>query len=499
VRNQRKIGVILSYVSQFVHIISGILYTPIMLRLLGQNEYGLYQLVYSVVSYLSLLSLGFSSSYMKFYAQIKKEQNEERLESFNGMFLSIFLVIGIICLICGNVMVINIKNIFGNGLSSQEYETAKFLMFLMVINLAMTFPCSVFDSIMAANEQFFFQKLIVVLQNLLNPFITLPLLILGYGSVAMVMVTTGLTVAKMMVSIWYCVKKLHARFAFRNFDFRLLKTMWLFTSLIFINMIVDQINWSVDKFLLGRLTGTAIVAVYGVGAQINTLYLELSISVSNVFIPRVNHIVVNSNSDRELTLLFTKVGRIQFMILSFILSGFILFGKFFIHLWAGEGYEQSYYVSIALMLPVTVPLIQNIGIEIQRAKNMHKARSIVYFFIAIGNIFLSIPFILKLGALGAALGTSISLIIGNVIFMNWYYDAKIHLDIIYFWKQIIRIIPSFMIPIIISIVLSYMFPIHNLRLWIIQGVIYVILFVSFLWIWGMNEDERNIIRNLLKK
>ena len=73
--NQRKAGVILSYTSQLIKILSGVLYTPIMLRLLGQSEYGLYQLVYSVVSYLSLLSLGFGSSYIRFYSKAKNEEN----------------------------------------------------------------------------------------------------------------------------------------------------------------------------------------------------------------------------------------------------------------------------------------------------------------------------------------------------------------------------------------------------------------------------------------
>ena len=37
------------------------------------------------------------------------------------------------------------------------------------------------------------------------------------------------------------------------------------------NQIIDQINWSVDKFLLGRFAGTTAVAVYGVGGQINSI------------------------------------------------------------------------------------------------------------------------------------------------------------------------------------------------------------------------------------
>lgn len=60
--SQRKAGVILSYVSEIIRILSALLYTPIMLRLLGQSEYGLYQLIHSVVAYLGVLSLGFTAS-----------------------------------------------------------------------------------------------------------------------------------------------------------------------------------------------------------------------------------------------------------------------------------------------------------------------------------------------------------------------------------------------------------------------------------------------------
>ena len=67
--NQLKSGVILSYATQAVHIVTNILYTPIILRILGQSDYGLYQLVSSVVSNLSLLSFGFGSSYVRFFAR----------------------------------------------------------------------------------------------------------------------------------------------------------------------------------------------------------------------------------------------------------------------------------------------------------------------------------------------------------------------------------------------------------------------------------------------
>ena len=54
--NQLKMGTLLSYVTIAIQNISAIIYTPLMLRFLGQNEYGLYQLGSSTVSYLGLLT-----------------------------------------------------------------------------------------------------------------------------------------------------------------------------------------------------------------------------------------------------------------------------------------------------------------------------------------------------------------------------------------------------------------------------------------------------------
>lgn len=492
--NQRKAGVILSYTSQLIKILSGVLYTPIMLRLLGQSEYGLYQLVYSVVSYLSLLSLGFGSSYIRFYSKAKNEENE--VEKLNGMFIIIFLVISCICLLCGVVMISNISSIFGNGLSGSEYKIAKILMMLMVFNLALTFPNSVFNSYISAHEEFIFQKTMNVLHNIMNPFITLPLLILGYGSIGMVLVTTFLTIVSFIVNILYCMKNLKMKFQFHDIQFSKFKELWSFTFFIFLNQIIDQINWSVDKFLIGRLSGTTAVAVYGIGSQINGYYVELSTSISNVFIPKVNRLIASSDDNCEVTELFIKVGRSQFMILSLVLSGFTFFGEKFIEYWAGKGYHQSYFVTLFLIIPVTVPLIQNLGIEIQRAKNKHKTRSIVYFFVALGNVFISIPLIDLYGPTGAAIGTAIALTVGNIMFMNWYYYCRLNIDIIKFWKSIFSIFPSLCIPCITGCIIRRLLDLDNIYVFLISGLTYVLVFLLCLWIWGMNDLEKKSAKEM---
>ncbi|RGH16097.1 polysaccharide biosynthesis protein [Ruminococcus sp. AF12-5] len=497
--NQRKAGVILSYAGEMVKIVVSLVYTPVMLRLLGQSEYGLYQLVYSVVSYLSLLSLGFGSSYLRFYSRYKAQKDESGVAKLNGMFILIFSSISIICIICGSIMIGNIHNIFGTGLTKQEYETARVLMGLLIINLAMTFPNSVFNCSITAHEKFFFQKLLILLQNLFSPFLTIPLLIMGYGSIGMVSVTTFLTFVLLFSNMFYCFKNLHIRFEFKGLQISLLKEMWVFTFFIFLNQIIDQINWSLDKFLLGRFAGTTAVAVYGVGGQINTLYLQFSSSVSNVFVPKVNRIVAETNDDEQLTKLFTKVGRIQFMVLGLILSGFVFLGTPFVKLWAGSEYSESYVVTLLLIIPVTVPLIQNLGIEIQRAKNMHKARAIIYLAIAIANVFISIPLIKVIGPTGAALGTAISLIVGNIIFMNWYYHVRIGMNMIYFWKEIAKFIPALITPCGVGFLIMKFAHVSGIFNVFIYSIIYMVIYGISMYFLGMNTEEKNLVMGPVKK
>lgn len=499
--SQLKIGVVLSYLQIGLNIIVQLAYTPIMLRLLGKSEYGLYNLVGSVVSYLSLFSLGFTGAYIRF-STIKKKDNDERaLASFNGMFLSLFLVLGIVALFCGIVLTMNCEYIFGNKLSVNELNTARILMVILVINIALTFPSSVFNSMISAEEQFIFQKTVSLIGTVVNPLVTLPLLFMGMGSVAVVSVTTVTTILQLLVNIYFCFVKLQVPIYFKNFDWPLLKEMGVFSVFLFLNMIIDQINWTVDKLILGNVIGTDAVAEYGVGSQINTMIISFSAAISSVFSPRVNHIAVYSHKKEEdFTNLFIKVGRIQFMVIFLITSGFVFFGKYFIeNIYAGKGYGDSYYVALLLIIPGLVPLIQNLGIEIQRSVNKHRFRSIMYFIMALVNVVISIYLAKAFGTIGAALGTSISIVLMNIIVMNIYYQKVIGINMFLFWRNIRNILLSIIIPIAVGVVFCRLTGNVSMITYFILIIIYILVYLAFLYKAGMNEEEKAIVKTMANK
>lgn len=495
---QRSAGIILSYLSQGLHILVTLFYTPLMLRLLGQSEYGLYQIAYSVVSYLSLFTFGFSSAYVKFFSKAKVDSNpDEALRKVNGMFMTVFSFLGLLVLILGAFLVFNSEAVLGTNLTSEELDTCKILMAIMVVNCAINFPTTVFSNYFIANEKFIFLQTIGLIGIIINPCLTFPLLLLGFKSVSLASVMLAISLFKLVAYLFYSVVKLKMRFQVKGMKLGLLKDISAFSLFIFIESVVSTINMSLDRFLLGRLVGSVSAAIYSVGGQINTLYITLSTSISSVFTPKINMMVETGKKRKDLSDMFIKIGKIQFMVLYLILLGFTVFGKRFIEIWAGTGYENAFYVALVLIWPNTINLIQNIAIEIQRALGLQKYRSFMYLGIAIMNIVISVFFIGLWGEVGAALGTCIAWIIGSGIVMNIFYYKKVQLDIKGFWKNIISIAKIGIPLLIIGWVMQNL--ITNCSVVVYFGLIgmFTVCYIILLYFWGMSGNEKAYIKNLV--
>lgn len=502
--SQVKGGVILSYLQMALHIVLGLVYTPIILRLLGQSEYGLYNTVSSTIATLSMLSLGFGSSYIRYFSRYKKDNDYKQISKLNGLFLLIFLIIGLIAAVCGLYLSFNLKLVFDTGLTEAELSKARVLMLLLTFNLAMGFPMSVFGSIISAHERFLFQKTVSIIQTIFTPCLTIPMLLLGYGSIGLVSISVAWAILSWLICVYYCLVKLKIRFSFKRLNILLFKDMFIYSAFIAINMVVDQINWNIDKILLGRFRGTLEVAVYSLGFSLYSYYQLFSTSISNVFTPRIHKIVNDTNSDvnlqrEKLTDLFVRVGRLQTIVLGLIFTGIVFFGKQFItKYWASGEYVDSYFVVLLLAGSGSIALIQNIGIEVQRAQNKHQFRSLVYVGMAIFNLMLSIILCQKYGAIGSAVGTALSLVLANGLVMNIYYHKKCNINILHFWKQILRLSLGFLIPCLCGCLIMKLVNTSDLFSYGGSILAYIMIYAVSMWTVGMNGYEKKLITNMIK-
>lgn len=496
---QRKLGAMLSYVSIVVNVVIQLLYTPILIKKMGSSEYGLFSLVSSIISYLTILDLGFGNAIIVYTAKYRAQKKYDEEKQLHGMFNIVFLIIGLITTICGLILAFNIKNIFYKTMTIEELNKAQIMMFILSFNLGVTFIFNIYSTIISAYEKFVFQKIVTIISTIIKPLIMIPLLFIGFKSITMTLIITVVNLLVLLSNYIFCRIKLNIKVKYRGFNKKVFKEICKYSFLIFLTVIVDKINWNVDQFILGAVSGTLAVSLYAAAAQINTMFGSLSTAISGILLPKVSKMIAKNASDEVLTSEFIRVGRIQYLIIFLMASGLVIFGKEFFVLWLGKEYITSYYISIILVLPLCIPLIQNLGISIMQAKNIHKFRSILYTVIAVINIIISIPLAKKYGGIGSAIGTSLSLIVGNILIMNIYYYKKVKINVIKFWYEIIKMTIPMAIPIIIIFCLNKIIVLNGLLHFIVFGTLYTTFYIIVCYLFSMNKYEKDLIAKIFKR
>lgn len=499
--NQIKVGALLSYLIIGLNNVIGLVYTPFMLRMMGQTEYGLYSLVASVVAYLTVFDLGFGNAIVRYTAKLRAKKDKEKQYELFGVFLLLYTIIGIITFFIGLAIYAHVDTLFKVTMSGEEMRKVRIMLLLMIGNLAFTFPMSIFGSIITAYENFVFQKVVNLVRIILNPILMIVMLLMGYRAIGMVVIVTLFNVLTLLMNAWYCFYKLKIKIKIRKggFDWSFLREISIYSFWIFLNAIMDRIYWDSGQFILGMFTGVSVIAIYAVALQLVNIYKGFSTAISGLFLPRITAMVTNNEGDEKISELFIRTGRIQYIILAFILSGFIVFGKKFIIFWAGADYIQSYYIALILFVPLIIPLIQNVGITILQAKNKLKFRSILYLAISVGSLGISVPLAKLYGGIGCAIGTALALVIGQIIIMNIYYHKKVGLNMIKFWKEIghMSIIPVLFC--IASCVLFQYIHLDSLILFVVAILLFSVLYICFFWFKGMNQYERDLFLKPVRK
>ncbi len=496
-----KIGILISYITMIIGIISQFIVTPILLRIIGNNEYGLYTLVLSVVNYLNLFNFGLGNAYIRFYYKLLKEGNKNKISSLNTTFFLIFFIGGILTTLICLFIYLNPEIILKTESDIQILLKVKKLVFIMSILVFTTFLNIVFNCYLTAKERFIYQNSLNLIKAILTPILTIIIVIIGYGinGIAISNVIVGILI--LILSIFYCVKKINMEFSAKILKLRVLKEIGAFSSFIFLQMVMDQILWNIDLLLLSKYANLEEVARYSIAGQFNGYYMLIATNISKVFITKINKIIFSNEikeKNREIEKLMVRIGRSQIYVLGFVFISFILLGRQFIFIWLGKNYIETYYISITLMGAVTLPAVQVIGQEVERAKNKQKFMCFVGIILAIANIFISIPLIKIYGGIGAAVGTAIVFIVGFIIIRNIFYKYFLNLNVLKVLKNIYKIIPALIIFYFIGELVLKFFVIDKIIEFIMAGSLLIIIYLIIIWFFSFNKEEKQIFGNVLK-
>ena len=210
VSKQRKLGAVLSYVSIVVNTLVQLLYTPFLVSKLGQSEYGLYSLVSSIIGYLTVLDLGFGNAIVVHTSRYRAVGESEKEKTLHGMFKLVYLCIGVIAAVIGVIVALNAEVLFGGSMTSEDVGKMKVMLTILSLNLFLTFAFSIYSSIITASESFVFQKILSIAGTIAKPLLMIPVLFMGYKSVALCVVITVVNVIILISK--YIILKLKLEF-----------------------------------------------------------------------------------------------------------------------------------------------------------------------------------------------------------------------------------------------------------------------------------------------
>lgn len=496
-----KWGIIFSYITMVVGIIVSLTYTPFLLRMLGQQQYGLYNMGQAAVSYLGLTEFGFGNAVVRYAAKYRAEGKEEKTAALYGMFMHIYNFLAAIIFVVGIIICIFSSRFYTVSSGAEGYRQLRIIILIMVVNLTFTFMTTTYSSIITAYERFTFSKITNLLYTVLKPLVMIPLLLWGYKAITLSGVTLVLTVGLNVANIYYVKKvlKVSIDMRFGKIDFGILKEIVNYSFFIFLGTIVAQLNEHADTVILGVISGEVAVATYSVGYQLSSYIQQIPGIVTSVFFPKVTMKITRGASLDEMSELMIKVGRIQYYIIFLLCSGFCLFGKEFIFLWAGDKYGAAYWIVLALILSAAIPNMQSMPVLIIQALNKHQFKAITYVLCAVINVILSIPTAIMFGPIGCAVCTGIATIVARGIIINWYYQKKICLNIKKFWQVILTLTFKFMPLIVVGIFIKEIITTTKSWFMLLLGIaVYTCIFAAYTVKVCMNSDEKRYLETFLK-
>ena len=135
---QIKIGAVLAYGTIAFNILAGLIYTPWMIREIGQSDYGIYGLATSLIGMFTM-DFGLGNAAIRFISKYRAENDEKKINQFMGLTLKLYLIIDAIIFAVLLICFIFMSDIY-QGLDNNEIIRLRVVFAIAGLFSTISFP-----------------------------------------------------------------------------------------------------------------------------------------------------------------------------------------------------------------------------------------------------------------------------------------------------------------------------------------------------------------------
>jgi O-antigen/teichoic acid export membrane protein len=393
--------------------------SPFVVHHLGNSGYGVWVFIGSLTGYLGLLNFGVRGAVTRYVARFQTEGNHHEASAVTSSALLIFLAAGLLAVLLAVVLAAFALPMF--HISPIYQFAARVVIVIGGLNIAVSLIFGVFGGVLAALHRFDLSNLIEVVNSLLSAFVTVLVLSVGKGIIALAIVNLASAVA---VGIAYTIAafQLYPALKIRlslcdRAHFRLIFSFSLYG---FLTQTSFNLIFYTDAIVIASFLSAAMVTPFAIAGNLMNYSRALIRGISTTMSPRASALEVMGRPG-ELQAFLLKAVRFGTLVIMPISLTFLLRGSSFIRLWMGQQYgEQSGRVLWILAWALMFMASDQVAVSTMLGIGKQKLMAFVVLAEAVCNLLLSIALVHTLGIYGVAWGTAVPSLAVSLFFWPWY-------------------------------------------------------------------------------
>lgn len=455
-KKQFALGAILSYSSIAFGILAGLLYTPWVIRTIGDHSYGIYALALSVVNFF-LLDFGIGAAVTRFLSGYYARGEREKASGFLGVVYKTLGIIAVAIALCLAAVSLLARQIYPL-LGEDDLTLFRRLAAVLGVYSVVAFPFTPFNGILTANERFAELKACDLGHKLLSVGLIVFALKTGWGVYALAVCHVFSGGVFLLLKYWLVRRNTGQRAALRGWDRPAAKSLWDYSRWVAVMNVAHRCIFNIMPTVIAVLVGSAEVTLFALAATLEGYLFTVGEAVNGMFLPKMSRLMAR---EEDVSALAIRMGKFQITVIGLAFIGFACLGREFVELWMGAGYEQVWSCALLLMAPGLLSIPQQGARTALLAKGCVREQALVYAAVALLNLLLALALVPALGVLGGAVSVCIAYLV-RTAGMNVLYRRQLFLDLGEWFKKVYgRWLPGAVITLGLGLVLSRFLPLSG--------------------------------------
>jgi O-antigen/teichoic acid export membrane protein len=466
---------------------------PFIIKSLGDRLYGIWVLIAGIIGYYGILDFGLSTAVSRFVSRCIGEGKEDQDKQINTILSTsfvFFVIVGIVVLLISIGLALLAKFYVSNY---EDQNIVRVVIILLGVNIALDFPFKPLYGLLSSYLRYDYMTYSSITRAIISNLLIYYFLLKGYGIITMAIINLLVSFIQKGMIYWFSritYKKLVINPS--KFDFNLIRPMLSYSYKSFISQVCDILRFKIDTLIIAIYLNVSLVTYYAIGQKLVNYFGSLILNILGVLVP-----VFSQQEGRgdynAIRKRFIQATKIAVILSTFIGASIIYYGRTFIHVWMGEGFNDSYIIMVILTIPATFALMQNPGISLLYGLSKHHYYMYINIMEGVTNLFLSIFLVNIYGIFGVAYATAIEMIIFKLFVQPYYFCRAIELSITLYYYVIIVTFIKVITPLIIYFSIIYHYLEYTLIRIVLLGVLQVLIITPIIFYSGLDGSMRKEI------